>query len=84
MPITIVNSIISITFHSLALFVSEYLRTNRSKQAIEESHTPEKLGKSILFCSTRRSDGSIDWRPENCSKTERKELNCLGYKWEEV
>ncbi len=84
MPITIVNNIISITFYSLALFMSEYLFTNRSKQAIEESDTPEELEKSILFCSTRRSDGSIDRRAGNCSKTERKELNCLGYKWEEV
>ena len=84
MPINIVNNIVGITSYSLALFVSEYLRTNRSKLAFEELDTSEEPEQSILFCSTIRSDGSIDQQAAICSRTIRKWLNRLGYKWKEV
>ncbi len=64
--------------------MSEYLRTNRSKLAFEELDTPEEPEQSILFGSTIRSDGSIDRQAAICSRTIRKWLNRLGYKWKEV
>ena len=84
MPINIVNNIIGINSYSLVLFVSEYLRTNRSELASEESDTPEELKESILCGSTIQSDGSIDWQAGIRSRTARKWLNHWGYKWKEV
>ena len=84
MPINIVNNIIGITSYSLAFFVNEYLRTNRSELAPEELDTPEELEQSILFGSIIRSDGYIDRRAGICSRTARKWLNRLGYKWKKV
>ena len=84
MPINIVNNIIGIASYSLALFVSEYLRTNQSELALEELNTPEELEMSTLSGSTIRSDGSIDKQAGIRSSTAYKWLNCLGYKWKEV
>ena len=84
MPINIANNIIGITSYSLALFVSEYLCTNRSELAPEELDTTEKLELSILFGSTIRSDRSIDRQARIRSRTERKWINCLSYKRKEV
>lgn len=84
MPTKIINNIIGIISYSLALFVSEYLRTNRSELAPEELDTPEELEQSILSSSTIQSDGSIDNRAGIRSRTARKWLNRLGYKWKKV
>ena len=46
--------------------------------------TPEELEKSILSGSTIRLDGSIDKRAGIRSKTARKWLDRLGYKWKKV
>ena len=79
-----INNMIGIISCSLALFVSEYLRTNRSDLAPEEIDTPKELEQSILSGSTIRSDGSIDKRAGIRLKTARKWLNCLVYKWKKV
>ena len=62
----------------------EYLRTNRPELGSEELNTPEGLEESILSGSTVRSDGNIDRRAGIRSRTARKWLNRLGYKWKEV
>lgn len=46
--------------------------------------TPKELEQSILSGSTIQLDGSIDKQAGICSKTARKWLNRLGYKWKEV
>ena len=79
-----INNMIGITSYSLALFVSEYLCTNRSELAPEEMDTPEELEQSILSGSTIRSDGSIDKRAGIRLRTARKWLNRLVYKWKKV
>ena len=84
MPINIVNNTIDIISYFLALFVSEYLRTNRFELALEELDTPKELEQSILGGSTIQSDGSIDQRPGIHLRTECKWLNRLSYKWNKV
>ena len=64
--------------------MSEYLCTNRSELALEELDTPEELEKSFLSGSTIQSDESIDKQAGIRSRTVRKWLNRLGYKWKEV
>ena len=79
-----INNMISITFYFLTLFVSEYLHTNRLELAPKEMDTSEELEQSILSGSTIQSDKSIDKQAGIRSRTARKQLNCLGYKWEKV
>ena len=50
----------SITSYFLALFVSEYLRTNQPKLVVGELETPKVLEESILSGSIIRSDGHIN------------------------
>lgn len=64
--------------------MSEYLRPNQAELAPEELDTPEELEQSILSGSTIRLDGSIDKRAGIRSRTARKKLNRLGYKWREI
>ena len=64
--------------------MSEYLRTNRSELASKELNTPEELEQPILSGSTVQLDGSSDRRAGIRSRTARKWLNRLGYKWKEV
>ena len=84
MPINIVNKIIGITSYSLAQFVIGYLQTNRPELAQDELDTPEGLEQSILAGSTIRENGDVDRRAGIRSRTARKWLNRLGYKWKEV
>ena len=64
--------------------MKEYLRTQRSELAQTEIDTQEELEQSILCGSTTRADGTIDRRAGICSRTARKWLNRLGYKWKDV
>ena len=64
--------------------MNEHLCINRSKLALEELDTPEELEQSILSSSTIQLDGSIDKQAGIFSRTARKWLNCLGYKWKKV
>ena len=68
----------------MALFLSKYLRTNRSELVPKKLNTPEELEQSILYCSTIRSNKSIDRQAGICSKIAQKWHNCLGYKWKDV
>ncbi len=84
MPINLVNKILGITSYSLAQFVNGYLQANRLELAQKELDTPEGLEKSIFEGNKVRENGDIDRRAEICSRTDRKWLNCLGYKLKEV
>ena len=84
MPINLVNKILVKTSYSLAQFVNRYLQANRPELVQEELNTPEGLEQSILAGSTVRENGDIDRQAGICSKTARKWLNRLGYKWKEV
>ena len=84
MPINIINKILGITSYSLAQFVNGYLQANRPELSQEELDTPEGLEQSILVGSTVRENGDVDRRAGICSRTARKWLNRLGYKWKEV
>ena len=75
-----INNMIGITSYFLALFVSEYLRTNRLELAPEEMDTPDELEQSILSGSTIQSDGSIAKRAGIRLRNTRKWLNHLVYK----
>ena len=84
MPINNINKIIDITSYSLAQFVNEYLRTNRPELAQEELDTPQEIEQSILAGSTIQENGDINRRSGIRSRTARKWLNRLGYKWRKV
>ena len=84
MPISNINTRPDVTSYALAQFVGKYLRTHRPELAHDEIETQEQLEEAILCGSTTRSDGSIDCRAGICSRTARKWLNRLGYKWKEV
>lgn len=64
--------------------MSEDLCTNRPELALEELDIPKRLEESIVSGSTVRSDGNIDRQAGIRSRTTRKWLNRLGYKWKEV
>ena len=68
----------------LAQFVGEYLRKYRSKLACNEIDTQAELEQSILYRSTIRLDGTVERQERICSRTSKKWLNCLGYKWKDV
>ena len=84
MPINNINKIIGVTSYSLAQYVGEYLRQHRPELARNEIDTQAALEESILCGSTVRDDGTIDCRVGICSRTARKWLNRLGYKWKKV
>lgn len=60
------------------------MQANRPELGQEELDTPERLERSILSGSTIRSNGNINQRTGIRSRTARKWLNRLGYKWKEV
>ena len=64
--------------------MGEYLRTHRSELGDNEIDTQAELERSILCGSTIRSDGTIERRMGIRSRTARKWLNRLGYKWKDV
>ena len=64
--------------------MEEYLHTQRLELAKTEMDTQEDLEQSILCGSTTRVDGTVDRRTEIRSRTARKWLNRLGYKWKDV
>lgn len=68
----------------MAQYVGEYLHKYRPELAPNEIDTQEKLEETILCGSMIRPDGTIDRRAEIRSKTARRWLNSLGYKWKEV
>lgn len=84
MPINNINIRSDVTSYTFAQFVGEYLRINRPELARDEIETQEQLEEAILCGSTTRSDGTIDFRAGIRSRTARKWLNRLGYKWKEV
>lgn len=75
---------IGITSYTLAQFVSRYLCANRPELGQKELDTPEGLEQSILSGSTVRVNGNVDRRTGIRSRTARKWLNRLRYKWKEV
>ena len=84
MPIRNINTRLNITSYAFAQFVSKYLLTHRLKLAYHEIEIQEQLEEAILCGSITRSDRIIDCQTEICSKTARKWLNRLGYKWKKV
>lgn len=64
-------------------FVGAYLHTYRPELGPNETDTQEELEQSILCGSTILSNGTIDRRAGIRSRTARKWLNRLGYKWKE-
>ena len=64
--------------------MNKYLRTNRPELAQNEIDSQEGLEESILAGSTVRVDGTVDRQSGIRSRTARKWLNRLGYKWKEV
>ena len=84
MPISSINTKSGVTSYALAQFVSEYLHTHRPELANDEIETQEQLEEAILCGSTTRPDGTVDRRAGIRSRTARKWLNRLGYKWKEV
>ena len=79
-----INSLSDVTSYSLARFVHEYLRIHRPELAEHEQDTQEELEQSILYGGITLSDDSVDCRIGICSRTARRWLNRLGYKWKEV
>ena len=63
--------------------MEEYLRIQRFELAQTEMDTQEKLEQSILCGSTTQADGMVDRWAGIRSRTARKWLNRLGYKWKD-
>ncbi len=64
--------------------MGEYLRTYLSKLGDNEIDTQADLEQSILYGSIIHANGTIERHMEIRSKTARKWLNRLGYKWKDV
>ena len=64
--------------------MEEYLCIQRPELARTEIDTHEELKQSILCKSTIRADGTVDRQVGIRSRTVKKWLNCLGYKWKDV
>lgn len=71
-----------ITSYKLAQFVKEYLHCNRSESIT--SGFQEELEDSILAGGIISEDRTVDRRKSIQSRTARKWLNQLGYKWKNV
>lgn len=68
----------------MAQFVGEYLCIHRPELAHDEIDMQADLKQSILCKSTTRLDDTVKRRVGICSKTAKKWLNRLGYKWRDV
>ena len=64
--------------------MKEYLRTQQPELARIEIDTQEELQQSILYGNTIQADNTVDRRGRICSRTARKWLNHLKYKWKNV
>ena len=64
--------------------MGEYLRKYRSELARNEIDTQAELEQSILCRSITRLDGTVEHQEGIRSRTARKWLNRLGYKWKDV
>ena len=82
--ISSINILSGIISYSLAQFVHKYLQIHRPELAGHERDTQEELEQSILCGSITQLDGSINRRIGICSRTARRWLNQLGYKWKKV
>ena len=65
-------------------YVGEYLRTHRSELGDNKIDTQAELEQSILCGSTICDNGTIKHHMGICSRTAKKWLNHLGYKWKNV
>ena len=79
-----INNLLGVTSYLLAQFVHEYLQIHQPELAGHEQDTQEELEQSILCGGITQSDGSVDRRIGIRSRTARRWLNRLGYKWKKV
>lgn len=56
-----INKIIELTSYTLAIFLNEYLRINRSELVWKKLNIPKRLEELVLSGSTIWSDRNIDW-----------------------
>lgn len=83
-PISNINTRSGITLYAFTQFVDEYLCIHQPKLAHDEIKTQEQLEKAILYRNITRSDRTINCQAGIWSRTAKKWLNYLGYKWKKV
>jgi hypothetical protein len=79
------NHRIELTSYKLSNFVAEYLKENRPEMRYEGS-TAEEINRAIQSVATVDAEDPTEYRkkPGITSRSARRWLNKLGYKWQEV